>query len=64
LTIITISKISPVTQNPIALIEVASFCAGVRHKRYSGEQESAPENFSDKWLSDWILNLKHHFLAG
>ena len=23
---------------------VASFCAGVRHKRYSVQQESAPDN--------------------
>jgi len=23
----------------IALMEAASFCAGVRHKRYSGQQE-------------------------
>jgi len=26
----------------LALIEAASFCGGVRHKRYSGEQEIAP----------------------
>lgn len=25
-------------------MEAASFCAGVRHKRYSGQQEIAPEN--------------------
>ncbi|WP_262892342.1 hypothetical protein [Flavobacterium limi] len=30
---------------PLALIEVSSFCAGVRDKRYSGEQEAAP-NYS------------------
>ena len=30
---------------PLALIEAASFCGGVRHKRYSGEQEMAP-NYS------------------
>ncbi|WP_417939273.1 hypothetical protein [Flavobacterium sp. RS13.1] len=27
----------------LALIVATSFCGGVRHKRYSGEQESAPE---------------------
>ncbi|WP_163398363.1 hypothetical protein [Flavobacterium fluviatile] len=27
----------------LALIAATSFCGGVRHKRYSGEQESAPE---------------------
>ncbi|WP_127337257.1 hypothetical protein [Flavobacterium cupreum] len=27
-----------------ALMAAASFCAGVRHKRYSGQQEMAPEN--------------------
>jgi hypothetical protein len=26
----------------LALKEAASFCAGVRHKRYSGQQETAP----------------------
>ena len=36
-------------QNPLmkpialALMEAASFCAGVRHKRYSVQQESAPD---------------------
>ncbi len=28
----------------LALMETASFCGGVRHKRYSGQQEIAPEN--------------------
>ncbi|KQB37303.1 hypothetical protein RC62_2469 [Flavobacterium aquidurense] len=28
----------------LALIGAASFFAGVRHKRYSGQQETAPEN--------------------
>jgi len=28
----------------LALMGAASFCAGVRHKRYSGQQEIAPEN--------------------
>jgi hypothetical protein len=28
----------------LALMGAASFCAGVRHKRYSGQQETAPEN--------------------
>ena len=27
----------------IALMVTASFCAGVRHKRYSGQQEKAPQ---------------------
>jgi hypothetical protein len=31
--------------NALALIEAASFCGGVRHKRYSGEQEIA-SNYS------------------
>ncbi|MEN2413605.1 hypothetical protein [Flavobacterium mesophilum] len=26
----------------LALMEAASFCAGVQYKRYSGQQESAP----------------------
>ncbi len=30
----------------LALMETASFCAGVRHKRYSGQQELAPNNTS------------------
>jgi hypothetical protein len=29
-------------RNALALMEAASFCAGVRHKRYSGQQEIAP----------------------
>ena len=29
---------------PIALMETASFYAGVRHERYSVQQETAPEN--------------------
>ncbi|MDQ6469526.1 hypothetical protein RB619_02640 [Flavobacterium sp. LHD-80] len=29
----------------LALMEAASFCAGVRRKRYSGQQETAPENY-------------------
>ncbi len=29
----------------LALMGAASFCAGVQHKRYSGQQESAPENY-------------------
>ncbi|MRX40660.1 hypothetical protein GJU43_15340 [Flavobacterium sp. LC2016-23] len=29
----------------LALMGAASFCAGVRHKRYSGQQEMAPENY-------------------
>jgi len=28
----------------LALMGTASFCGGVRHKRYSGQQETAPEN--------------------
>jgi len=28
----------------LALMGAASFCGGVRHKRYSGQQEIAPEN--------------------
>ena len=28
----------------LALMGAASFCAGVRRKRYSGQQETAPEN--------------------
>jgi len=28
----------------LALMAAASFCAGVRHKRYSVQQETAPEN--------------------
>jgi hypothetical protein len=28
----------------LALMEAASFCAGVRHKRYSVQQETAPYN--------------------
>jgi len=27
----------------LALMEAASFCGGVRHKRYSGQQETAPK---------------------
>ncbi|WP_264524775.1 hypothetical protein [Flavobacterium sp. N502536] len=30
--------------NELALMVAASFCAGVRYKRYSGQQELAPEN--------------------
>jgi hypothetical protein len=29
----------------IALMEAASFYGGVHHKRYSGQQETAPENY-------------------
>jgi hypothetical protein len=32
--------------NVPALVETASFCAGVRHKRYSGQQELAPEKYT------------------
>jgi len=28
----------------LALMETASFYGGVHHKRYSGQQETAPEN--------------------
>jgi hypothetical protein len=30
--------------NALALMETASFCGGVRHKRYSVQPETAPEN--------------------
>ncbi len=30
--------------NVLALMETASFYGGVPHKRYSGQQETAPEN--------------------
>jgi len=31
----------------LALMEATSFCAGVRHKRYSAQQERAPDfNYS------------------
>jgi|UPI0003473C98 hypothetical protein len=30
--------------NALALMAAASFCAGVRDKRYSGQQELASEN--------------------
>jgi hypothetical protein len=33
-------------RNPLALMEATSFCAGVRHKRYSGQQEIAPTYLS------------------
>jgi hypothetical protein len=36
--------------NALALMETASFCAGVRHKRYSGQQEIAPEKYTHKKL--------------
>jgi hypothetical protein len=29
-------------RNALALMGATSFCAGVRHKRYSGQQEIAP----------------------
>ena len=38
--------------NALALMETASFCAGVRHKRYSGQQEIAPKNNSDRHTED------------
>jgi hypothetical protein len=28
----------------LALMGAISFCGGVHHKRYSGQQETAPEN--------------------
>jgi len=28
----------------LALMGAASFCGGVRHKRYSGQQETAPNS--------------------
>jgi hypothetical protein len=31
-------------------METASFCGGVRHKRYSGQLEIAPENFNIETL--------------
>ncbi|CAA9201135.1 hypothetical protein FLA105534_03422 [Flavobacterium bizetiae] len=31
--------------NLLALMGAASFYGGVHHKRYSGQQEIAPENF-------------------
>jgi len=34
----------------LALMGAASFCGGVRHKRYSGQQETAPENCALTWL--------------
>jgi hypothetical protein len=34
--------------NGLALMETASFCAGVRHKRYSGQQDTAPEKYTYK----------------
>ena len=38
--------------NALALMETASFCAGVRHKRYSGQQEIAPKNNYDRCAED------------
>ena len=37
----------------LALMEAVSFCGGVHHKRYSGQQEIAPEK-----LNYNILNYK------
>jgi hypothetical protein len=39
----------------LALMEAASFCAGVRHKRYSGQQETAPQNILVKTENCVIL---------
>jgi hypothetical protein len=41
--------------NALALMEAASFCAGVRHKKYSGQQETAPENILVKTENCVIL---------
>jgi len=38
----------------LALMVAASFCAGVQHKRYSGQQESAPEKYCE-FLSSLYL---------
>ncbi|WP_255566640.1 hypothetical protein [Flavobacterium tagetis] len=31
----------------LALMGAVSFCGGVRHKRYSGQQETASRNYCD-----------------
>jgi len=31
----------------LALMEMASFCGGVRHKRYNGQQETAPDTSTE-----------------
>ena len=35
-------KIINITPPRLALIEMASFCGGVHHKRYNGEQDKTP----------------------
>ena len=39
----------------LALMEAVSFCAGVRHKRYSVQQETASEKTT---IVDLIASLK------
>ncbi|MFH7002703.1 hypothetical protein [Flavobacterium bizetiae] len=41
----------------LALMGAASFWAGVRHKRYSGQQEIAPENYPSTSLRMTIMRL-------
>ncbi|WP_166638416.1 hypothetical protein [Flavobacterium sp. 245] len=38
-------------KSALALMGAASFCAGVRHKRYSGQQEYAPNNYAENFNS-------------
>jgi hypothetical protein len=38
----------------LALMESTSFCAGVRHKRYSGQKEIAPNDTAFYWYTFFI----------
>jgi hypothetical protein len=44
--------------NILAQMEAASFCGGVRHKRYSGQPELAPENNNYKFRNQ-IISMKN-----
>ncbi len=41
--------------NGLALMETTSFCAGVRHKRYSGQQETASKKIMIDALNTMIF---------
>jgi len=43
----------------LALMEATSFCAGVRRKRYSGKQETAPSDNMHRRLCCFKQN--YHF---
>ena len=42
----------------LALMGMTSFCGGVRHKRYNGQQEIAPNSSTEKLTNFELLQNK------